>query len=193
MIGPTSKRGTPARPSIPRAPVRFCASETMDRTMFQWRSTWAPAANRRRWRRLRLIRYAPDGDVREVHHGLIVVRRVRYQLVARLADRLDRGGDKRGLGGAEGVAPVEHELVVGRAAAATTMILEGSTNVRFKGEVGLGEVVRDSTVVGKSVPRGGESTISLCAGTMRAFVGAFELFAPAEALVAVRSAEPSRT
>jgi len=73
------------------------------------------------------------------------------------------------------------------------MILERSTDGWFKGDVGRREVAGDSTLVGKIVPRGGVSAISLRTGTLRVFVWAFELFAGAEALVAVKSAEPRRT
>jgi hypothetical protein len=72
------------------------------------------------------------------------------------------------------------------------MILEGSANGRFKGEVRLGVAVGDSTFAGKFVPRDGTSGISLCIGASRAFVRAFELFAGAEVLVAVRLPEPRR-
>src|SRR6266566_9857548 len=77
---------------------------------------------------------------------------------------------------------------VGRLPAATTMKLEGSANGRFKGRVGLAEVVAGSTFSGKSAPRGGASAISLCTGNTRGLVWAFEMFAGAEALVTVRSA-----
>src|SRR6266571_2147792 len=82
---------------------------------------------------------------------------------------------------------------VGGFAAATTMILVGSTNGRFRGEGRLGVAVGDSIFAGKLVPRDGASAISLCAGASRVFVRAFELFAGAEALVAARSPEPRRT
>src|SRR5258705_1846683 len=81
---------------------------------------------------------------------------------------------------------------VGGFAAATTMILEGSTNGRFKGEGRLGVVVGDSTFAGKFVPRDGASAISLRTGARRAFVLDFALFAGAETLVAVRPPEPRR-
>src|SRR6266566_3381764 len=82
---------------------------------------------------------------------------------------------------------------VGRFSAATTMILEGSANGRFKGEVRLGVAVGDSTFAGKFVPRDGASAISLRAGASRAFVRAFEVFAGAETLVAARLPEPRKT
>ena len=77
-------------------------------------------------------------------------------------------------------------------AAATTMMLEGSTNGRPKGEVRLDVVVGDSTFAGKLVPKDGASAVSPWTGAKRAFVWTFELFAGTEALVAVRSPEPSR-
>src|SRR5260370_30317401 len=81
---------------------------------------------------------------------------------------------------------------VGRLSAATTMILEGSANGRFKGEVRLGVAVGDSIFAGKFVPRDGASAISLCTGATRIFVWAFEVFAGAEVLVAARPPEPRR-
>src|SRR6267143_2958952 len=81
---------------------------------------------------------------------------------------------------------------VGRLSAATTMILEGSANGRFKGEVRLGVAVGDSTFAGRFVPRDGASAISLRAGASSIFVRGFELLAGAEALVAARLPEPRR-
>jgi len=72
------------------------------------------------------------------------------------------------------------------------MILEGSANGRFKGEVRLGVAVGDSTFAGRFVPRDGASAISLRAGASSIFVRGFELLAGAEALVAARLPEPRR-
>src|SRR5258708_36144980 len=78
---------------------------------------------------------------------------------------------------------------VGRLAAATIMILEGSATGRFKGLVGVGKVLTGSTFAGKSSPRGGASAISFGTGNMRGFCCPVKLFASAEEVGAVSAAD----
>src|SRR6266851_4999485 len=83
--------------------------------------------------------------------------------------------------------------LVGLFAAAPTRILEGSASGRFEGTVRLVEGAGESTLTGKLVPICGSSAISLCAGTIRFFAWATEVFTGAEALVAVSSVGSDRT